>query len=142
MGQTSIATKWSVIPHETLFDEQFLRVLHAVEEITDVTPLKDAMTQLPKQIYDIMRQHEHIPVVTAKATDDLIYNISKTYYHAVIESLCKLIRSVQQGQRTSLVSMAQLIQEQNEIIKTYQGLTELSEQMIKCKINYKSRSIK
>ena len=97
----------------------------------DITPLKDAMTQLPKQIYDIVKQHEHILVVTAKATDDLICNISKTYYHAVIESLCKLIRSVQQGQRTSLVSMAQLIKGQNEIIEHYQGLTELPDQMAK-----------
>ena len=47
-NQASLAIEWSAIPHETLFDEQFLRVLHAVEELTDIAPLKDAMTQLPK----------------------------------------------------------------------------------------------
>ena len=47
-NQTSLAIKWSAIPHETLFDEQFLRVLHAIGELTDIAPLKDAMIQLPK----------------------------------------------------------------------------------------------
>ena len=47
-NQASLAMKWSAIPHETLFDEHFLRMLHAVEELTDIAPLKDAMTQLPK----------------------------------------------------------------------------------------------
>ena len=70
-------------------------------------------------------------MVTAKSTDDLIYNISKTYFHSVIESLCKLIRSIQQGQRTSLVSMARVINEQKEIIEKYQELTELPNQMKK-----------
>ena len=130
-NQGSLAIKWSAIPHETLFDEQFLRVLHAVEELTDIAPLKDTMTQLPKSIYEIVKQYEHIPVITAKSTDDLIYNISKTYFHSVIESLCKLIRSIQQGQRTSLVSMASIINEQKEIIEKYQGLTELPDQIKK-----------
>ena len=130
-NQASLAIKWSAIPHETLFDEQFLRVLHAVEELTDIAPLKDAMTQLPKSIYEIVKQYEHIPVVTAKSTDDPIYNISKTYFHSVIESLCILIRSIQQGQRTSLVSMARVINEQKEIIEKYQELTELPDQMKK-----------
>ena len=85
--------------------------------------MKDAMTQLPKQIYDMIRQHEQIPIVPTKATDDLIY------YQTVIESLCKLIRTIQQGQRTSLVSMARVIQEQNDIIQTYQELAELPDQM-------------
>ena len=106
-------------------------MLHAVEELTDIAPLKDAMTQLPKSIYEIVKQYEHIPVVTAKSTDDLIYNISKTYFHSVIESLCKLIRSIQQGQRTSLVSMARVINEQKEIIEKYQELTELPDQIKK-----------
>ena len=130
-NQASLAIKWSAIPHETLFDEQFLKVLHAVEELTDIAPLKDAMTQLPKNIYEIIKQYEYIPKVTAKSTDDLIYNISKTYFYSVIESLCKLIRSIQQGQRTSLVSMARVINEQKEIIKEYQGLTELPNQIKK-----------
>ena len=51
--------------HETLFDEQFLRVLHAIEELMDRAPLKDAMTQLPRNIYEIVKQYEHIPNVTA-----------------------------------------------------------------------------
>ena len=130
-NQASLAIKWSAIPHETLFDEQFLRVLHAIEELTDIAHLNDAMTQLPKSIYEIVKQYEHIPVVTAKATDDLIYNISKTYFHSVIESLCKLIRSIQQAQRTSLVSMARVINEQKEIIERYQELTELPDQIKK-----------
>ena len=112
-NQAALAIKWSAIPCETLFDEQFLKVLHAVEELTDIAPLRDAMTQLPKIIYEIIKQYEHIPKVTTKSTDELIYNISK------------LIRSIQQRQRTSLVSMARVINEQKEIIKEYQGLTEL-----------------
>ena len=127
--QAALAIKWSAIPHETLLDEQFLRVLYAIEELTDLAPLKDAMTQLPRNIYEIVKQYEHIPNVTAKSTDKLIYNISKTYFYSVIESLSKLIRSIQQGQRTSLVSMARVINEQKEIIKEYQGLTELPDQI-------------
>ena len=130
-NQASLAIKWSAIPHETLFDDQFLRVLHTVKELTDIAPLKDAMNQLPKSIYEIVKQYEHIPVVTAKSTDDLIYNISKTYFHSVIESLCKLIISIQQGQRISLVSMARVINEQKEIIEKYQELTKLPDQINK-----------
>ena len=130
-NQAALAIKWSAIPHETLFDKQFLRVLHAIEELTDLAPLKDAMTRLPKNIYEIVKQYEHIPNVTAKSTDELIYNISKTYFYSVIESLSKLIRSIQQGQRTSLVSMARVINKQKEIIKEYQGLTELPDQIKK-----------
>ena len=130
-NQATFAIKWSAIPHETLFDEQFLRVLHAIEELTDLAPLKDAMTQLPKNIYEIVKQYERIPNVTAKSTDELIYNISKTYFYSVIESLSKLIRSIQQGERTSLVSMVRVINEQKEIIKEYQGLTELLNQIKK-----------
>ena len=93
-NQAALAIKWSVIPHETLFDEQFLRVRHAIEELTDLAPLKDAMTQLPINIYEIVKQYEHIPNVTVKSTDELIYNISKTYFYSVIESLSKPIRSI------------------------------------------------
>ena len=106
-------------------------MLHAVEELTDLAPLRDPMTQLPKNIYEIIKQYEHIPNVTAKLIDELIYNISKTYFYSVIESLSKLIRSIQQEQRTSLVSMARVINEQKEIIKEYQGLTELPNQIKK-----------
>ena len=87
------------------------------------------MTQLPRNIYEIVKQYEHIPNVTAKSTDELIYNISKTYFYLVIESLSKFIRSIQQGQRTSLVSKARVINEQKDIIKEYQGLTELPDQI-------------
>ena len=130
-NQAALAIKWSAIPHETLFDEQFLRVFHAVEELMDLAPLRDAMTQLPNNIYEIIKQYELIPNVTTKLTDEPIYNISKTYFYSVIESLPKLIRSIQQGQRTSLVSMARVINEQKEIIKEYQGLTELPNQIKK-----------
>ena len=37
-NQAALAIKWSAIPHETLFDKQFLRVLHAIEELTDLAP--------------------------------------------------------------------------------------------------------
>ena len=36
------------MPLEVLFDEQFLTILHAVEELTDVSPLQNAVTQLPE----------------------------------------------------------------------------------------------
>ena len=86
-NKASLAVKWSAIPPEVLFDEQILTILHAVEELTDVSPLQDTMTQLPKSIYEIVKQYEHMPVVSAKSTDDLIYNISKTYFYSAIESL-------------------------------------------------------
>ena len=87
------------------------------------------MTQLPESICKILKQYEHIPVVSAKSIDDLIYNISKTYFCSVIESLCRLIKSIQQGQRTSLVSMARVINEQKEVIEKYQELIKLPKQI-------------
>ena len=36
-----LAVKLSAIPLEFLFDEQFLTILHAVEELTDVSPLQN-----------------------------------------------------------------------------------------------------
>ena len=36
-------------------DEQLLKVLHSIEEITDTTPLRDVAKQLPKQIYSIIQ---------------------------------------------------------------------------------------
>ena len=128
-NKASLAVKWSAIPLEVLFDEQFLTILHAVEELTDVSTLQDAVTQLPKSIYEIVQQCEHMPVVSAKSNDDLIYNISKTYFHSVIESLCKLMKSIQQGQRTSLVSMVRVINEQKEVIGKYQELIKLPNQI-------------
>ena len=108
-NKAALAIKWSAIPTETLFDEQFLNVLHAVEEITDTLPLRDAAINLPKDIYEIVKQYERIPVLLVETTDNLIYNIAQTYYYIGIESLCKIIKAVQQGQRTSLVSLARVI---------------------------------
>ena len=38
----ALAVKWAIIPLEVLMDEQFLKVLHSIEEITDATPLREA----------------------------------------------------------------------------------------------------
>ena len=46
-NQAALAVKWGILPLETLMDKQFLSILHAVEEITDVTPLREAAIQLP-----------------------------------------------------------------------------------------------
>ena len=100
--QAALAVKWAILPLETLMDEQFLLILHAIEEITDVTPLREAALQLPKKIYEIVRQYEQLTEVPAELTDQLIFDISKTYFYSVIESLCRLIKTIQQGQRTSL----------------------------------------
>ena len=89
-------------------DEQFLIILHAIEEITDVTPLREAAIQLPKKIYEIVKLHEQLTTIPTELTDQLIFDVSKTYYYSVIESLCKLIKSIQQGQRTTLVSLAKI----------------------------------
>ena len=40
--RAALAVKWAIIPIEVLMDEQFLKVLHSIEEITDATPLRDA----------------------------------------------------------------------------------------------------
>ena len=53
-NRASLAVKWSAIPLEVLFDEQILTILHTEEELTDVSPLQDAVTQLPKSIYEIV----------------------------------------------------------------------------------------
>ena len=36
--RAALAVKWAIIPLEVLMDEQFLKVLHSIEEITDTTP--------------------------------------------------------------------------------------------------------
>ena len=56
--QAALAVKWAVLPLETLMDEQFLTILHAIEGITDATPLKEAAKQLPKKIYEIIKTQE------------------------------------------------------------------------------------
>ena len=127
--QAALAVKWAILPLETLMDEQFLLVLHAIEEITDVTPLKEAALQLPKRIYEIVRQYEQLTEVPAELTDQLIFDISKTYFYSVIESLCRLIKTIQQGQRTSLISLAKIVQEQRDEIEKYQALLKLPEEV-------------
>ena len=52
--RAALVVYWAVIPLEVLMDENFLRILHSIEEITDATPLRDAARQLPKQIYGII----------------------------------------------------------------------------------------
>ena len=112
--QAALAVKWAIIPVEVLMDEQFLNVLHSVEEITDATPLRDAAKQLPRQLYGIIQAHEQMTRIPAKLTDQLVFDVAKTYYYSVIQSLCKLIKSIQQGQRTALISLAKMVQDQKD----------------------------
>ena len=58
--QAAIAVKWVLLPLEMLMDEQFLAVLHTIEEITDIAPLREASLQLPKKIYEIIRVHKQL----------------------------------------------------------------------------------
>ena len=127
--QAALAIKWAILPIETLMDEQFLIILHAIEEITDVTPLREAAIQLPKKIYELVKLHEQLTRIPAELTDQLVFDVSKTYYYSVIESLCRLIKSIQQGQRTTLVSLAKIIQEQRDEIENYQTLLKLPEEI-------------
>ena len=128
-NQAALAVKWRVLPLETLMNEQFLSILHAVEEITDVTPLREAAIQLPKKIYEIVRQYEQLKRVPAELTDQLIFDISKTYFYSVIESLCRLIKTIHQGQRTSLISLANIVQEQRDEIDKYRALLKLPQKV-------------
>ena len=127
--QAALAVKWAVLPLETLMDEQFLTILHAIEGITDATPLKEAAKQLPKQIYEIIKSQEQLTRIPAELTDQLVFDVSQTYYYSVIESLCRLIKSIQQGQRTALVSLAKIVQDQRDEIEKYQTLLKLSEEV-------------
>ena len=95
--QAALAVKWAIIPLEVLKDEQFLNVLHSIEEITNATPLREAAKQIPKQIYNIIQSQEQLTRIPAKLMDQLVFDVAKTYYYSVIESLCKLIKSIQQG---------------------------------------------
>ena len=58
-----------------------------------------------------------------------MFDVAKTYYYSVIESLCKLIKNIQQGQRTALVSLAKIIQDQRDEIERYQTLLKLPEEV-------------
>ena len=57
--------------------------------------------------------------IPAELTDQLVFDVAKTYYYSVIQSLCKLIKSIQQGQRTALISLAKMVQDQKDEIKNY-----------------------
>ena len=94
--RAALAVKWAIISLEILMEEQFLNVLHSIEEITDANPLREAAKQLPKQIYNIIQSQEQLTRIPAELTDQLIFDVAKTYYYSVIESLCKLIKSIQQ----------------------------------------------
>ena len=76
--QAALTVKWAVLPLETLMDEQFLTVLHAIEEITNTTPLREAAKQLPKQIYKIIKSQEQLTRIPAELTDQLVFDVSKT----------------------------------------------------------------
>ena len=67
--------------------------------------------------------------IPEELTDQLIFDLAKTYYYSVIECLCKLIKSIQQGQRTALVSLAKIVQEQKDEIEGYQVLLGLPREM-------------
>ena len=127
--QAALAVKWAIIPLEILMDEQFLTILHAIEGITDATPLREAAKQLLKQIYEIIKSQEQLTRIPAELMDQLVFDVAKTYYYSVIESLCKLIKSIQQGQRTALVSLAKIVQDQGDEIERYQTLLKLPEEV-------------
>ena len=127
--QAALAVKWAIIPVEVLMDEQFLNVLHSIEEITDTTPLRDTAKQLPRQLYGIIQAHEQMTRIPAELTDQLVFDVAKTYYYSVIQSLCKLIKSIQQGQRTVLILLAKMVQDQKDKIENYQALLKLPEEM-------------
>ena len=127
--RAALAVKWAIIPIEVLMDEQFLNVLHSIEEITDATPLRDAAKQLPRQLYGIIQAHEQMTRIPAELTNQLVFDVAKTYYYSIIQSLCKLIKSIQQGQRTTIILLAKMVQDQKDEIETYQALLKLPEEM-------------
>ena len=124
-----MAVKWAIIPVEVLMDEQLLNVLHSIEKITDAMPLRDMAKQLPRQLYGIIQAHKQMTRIPAELTDPLEFDVVKTYYYSVIQSLCQLIKSIQQGQRTALISLAKMVQDQKDEIENYQALLKLPEEM-------------
>ena len=76
-----------------------------------------------------MKLHEQLTKILTELTDQLVFDVSKTYYYSIIESLCRLIKSIQQGQRTTLVSLAKIIQKQRDEIEKYQTLLKLPEEV-------------
>ena len=127
--RAALAVKWAIIPIEVLMDEQFLNVLHSIKEITDATPLRDAAKHLPRQLYGIIQAHEQMTRIPAELTNQLVFNVVKTSYYSVIQLLCKLIKSIQQGQQTTLISLDKMVQDQKGEIETYQALLKLPEEM-------------
>ena len=75
--QAALAIKWAILPLETLMDKQFLTILHAIEGITDATPLREAAKQLPKKIYEIVNSHEQLTRIPAELTDQLVFDVQK-----------------------------------------------------------------
>ena len=67
--------------------------------------------------------------IPEELTDQLIFDLAKTYYYSIIECLCKLNKSIQQGQRTALVSLAKIVQDQKDEIERYQTLLGLPREM-------------
>ena len=67
--------------------------------------------------------------IPAELTDQLVFDVAKTYYYSVIQSLCKLIKSIQQGHRTALILLAKMVQDQKDEIENYQALLKLPEEM-------------
>ena len=70
--QATLAVKWAVLPLETLMDEQFLIILHAIEEITDVTPMREAAIQLPKKIYKVVKLHEQLTTIPTELINSFL----------------------------------------------------------------------
>ena len=67
--------------------------------------------------------------IPAEVTDQLIFDVAKTYYYLVIRSLCKLIKSIQQGQRTALITLAKIIQDQRDEMEEFPVLSKFTEEI-------------
>ena len=74
-----------------LMDEQFLNVLHSIEEITNATPLREAAKQLPTQIYNIIQSQEQLTRIPAELTDQLYLMLQK---HITIQLLSPCVSSL------------------------------------------------
>ena len=68
-----------------------------------------------------------------------MFDVSKTYYYSIIESLCRLIKSIQQGQRTALVSLTKIVQDQRDEIEKYQTLLKLPEEVRQLQLRMEKR---
>ena len=97
MTKAALAVKWAIIPLEVLMDEHLLHILHSIEEITDVTPLRDAARQLPKQIYDIIRSQEQMTRISEELTDQLIFDLAKPTTIPSLNACASLLRASSRG---------------------------------------------